>query len=108
MEPLKRDLVPYESFTPGTEAVFTGEDPSVIDESVDPSILPGYCQLVKFKDPNDRVIVKAVRERAGIDELTEIAIGQGMITIAADAVRRAANGETSLNEAMRVVARRDL
>lgn len=73
------------------------------------------CNGIGFKGRNIVVellevtpeIGKAVRERAGIDELTEIAIGQGMITIAADAVRRAANGETSLDETMRVVARRE-
>ena len=48
-------------------------------------------------------IGKALRDNASIEELREIAVGQGMITIAADAVRRAANGETTLTEAMRVV-----
>ncbi|MCX6645583.1 MAG: ATPase, T2SS/T4P/T4SS family [bacterium] len=47
-------------------------------------------------------IGKALRENASVEELREIAVGQGMITIVADTVRRAANGETTLEEAMRV------
>jgi type II secretory ATPase GspE/PulE/Tfp pilus assembly ATPase PilB-like protein len=48
-------------------------------------------------------ISKALHENASVEELREIAVNQGMVTIAADAVRRAANGETTLIEAMRVV-----
>ncbi len=48
-------------------------------------------------------IGEALRRGASLDELRTIAIGQGMTTIAADAVRRAAAGATSLEEALRVL-----
>jgi type II secretory ATPase GspE/PulE/Tfp pilus assembly ATPase PilB-like protein len=45
----------------------------------------------------------ALRRGASLDELRTIAIGQGMTTMAADGVRRAAAGLTSLEEALRVL-----
>jgi general secretion pathway protein E len=45
----------------------------------------------------------ALRRGASIDELRTIAIGQGMTTMAADGVRRAAAGTTSLEEVLRVL-----
>lgn len=48
-------------------------------------------------------IGKALRENASIDELRMIAVKQGMTTMAADGIRRAANGETSLAEVLRTL-----
>ena len=48
-------------------------------------------------------IGEALRRGAGVDELRTLAVGQGMTTMAADGIRRAATGETSLDEALRVV-----
>ena len=45
----------------------------------------------------------ALRRGASVDELRTIAVGQGMTTIAADGVRRAAAGETTLDEVRRVL-----
>jgi len=45
----------------------------------------------------------ALRRGASIDELRTIAIGQGMTTMAADGLRRAAAGDTSLEEVLRVL-----
>ena len=47
-------------------------------------------------------IAAAVSNRASAAEIRALAIKQGMVTIAADGVRRAANGETSLQEVARV------
>ena len=48
-------------------------------------------------------IGEALRRGAAVDELCTIAVGQGMTTLAADGVRRAATGATSLDEALRVL-----
>ena len=48
-------------------------------------------------------IEKSLRNNASLEELRAIAVGQGMTTMAADAVRRAANGETTLDEIVRVI-----
>jgi excisionase family DNA binding protein len=48
-------------------------------------------------------IGEAIRRAASVEELTEIAVDQGMTTMAADGIRRAAEGETTLSEVMRVV-----
>ncbi|HUT36947.1 MAG TPA: ATPase, T2SS/T4P/T4SS family [Planctomycetota bacterium] len=45
----------------------------------------------------------ALRRGASLDELRTIAIGQGMTTMAADGIRRAAEGATSLEEVLRVL-----
>jgi len=45
----------------------------------------------------------ALRRGASVDQLRTIAVGQGMTTMAADGVRRAATGLTSLHEVMRVL-----
>lgn len=47
-------------------------------------------------------IAAAVRRGATADELRMIAIGQGMATMAADGIRRAAEGKTSLDEILRM------
>jgi len=49
-------------------------------------------------------IGQALRLRASVEELRAIAVSQGMTTMAADGVRRAAAGETSLDEVLRVLA----
>jgi len=48
-------------------------------------------------------IGRALRSNASLDELRAIAVSQGMTTMAADGIRRAASGETTLDEAMRVM-----
>jgi type II secretory ATPase GspE/PulE/Tfp pilus assembly ATPase PilB-like protein len=48
-------------------------------------------------------IGRALRDNASLEELKAIAVGQGMTTMAADAVRRAAKGETTLHEITRVI-----
>jgi type II secretory ATPase GspE/PulE/Tfp pilus assembly ATPase PilB-like protein len=47
---------------------------------------------------------QALRRGASIDELRTIAVGQGMTTLAADGIRRAAAGLTSLEEVFRVLS----
>ena len=49
-------------------------------------------------------IGQALRRRASVEELRAIAVGQDMTTMAADGVRRAAQGETTLDEVLRVLA----
>lgn len=51
-------------------------------------------------------IGRALRSGAGDDELTAIAVGQGMTTMVADAIRKAGEGRTTLEEALRVLGRR--
>jgi general secretion pathway protein E len=48
-------------------------------------------------------IGRALRNNASVDEIRTIAVGQGMTTLAADGVRRAAAGETTLDEIIRVI-----
>jgi excisionase family DNA binding protein len=50
-----------------------------------------------------REIGRALRDGAPAERLGEIAVSQGMTTLAADGVRRAAAGETTLDEVLRVV-----
>ncbi len=49
-------------------------------------------------------IAQALRAGAPADELRRIAIEQGMTTMAADGIRRAAGGQTSLDEVFRVLS----
>lgn len=49
-------------------------------------------------------IAAALRRGASEAELTAIAVGEGMTTLTADGVRRAARGETTLDEVLRVAA----
>lgn len=48
-------------------------------------------------------VIAALGHGASIDEMRAIAVEQGMTTITADGIRRAALGETSLGEVMRVL-----
>lgn len=48
-------------------------------------------------------IGKALRNNASVDELRATAVQQGMTTMIADGIRRAANGETSLAEVFRTL-----
>ncbi|MHC4251625.1 MAG: ATPase, T2SS/T4P/T4SS family [Planctomycetota bacterium] len=48
-------------------------------------------------------IGKALRAGASADDLREIAVAEGMTTMAADGVRRAAEGETTLREVVRTL-----
>ena len=48
-------------------------------------------------------LAAALRRGAAVEELRTIAVGQGMTTMAADGVRRAAAGETTLDEVIRVM-----
>ena len=45
----------------------------------------------------------ALRRNASVDEIRAIAVGQGMTTMAADGIRKAAEGKTSLEEVLRVL-----
>lgn len=45
----------------------------------------------------------ALRRSAGVEELTRTAVSQGMTTLAADGIRRAASGETTLEEVFGVL-----
>jgi general secretion pathway protein E len=48
-------------------------------------------------------IEKALKENGTVDEIRAIAVEEGMTTMTADGIRRVANGETSLDEVMRVL-----
>lgn len=63
----------------------------------------GRTVLVEAMQITDQ-IGAALRRDASEDELRTIAVGQGMTTLAADGVRRAAEGETTLAEVFRVTA----
>jgi len=47
-------------------------------------------------------IGRALRDGASTEKLQAIAVSQGMRTLAADGIRRAAKGETTLDEVIRV------
>ena len=49
-------------------------------------------------------ISEALRRGASVEELRTIAVGQGMTTMAADGIQKAADGKTTLDEVMRVLA----
>jgi len=49
-------------------------------------------------------IGRALRNNASIDDLRAIAVGQGMTTMAADGVRRACTGETTLSEIRHLIS----
>lgn len=51
-------------------------------------------------------VAQALRRGASVDEMRVIAVGQGMTTMAADGVRRAAEGRTTLDEVFRVLSLR--
>ena len=48
--------------------------------------------------PVTEAVGAALRRKAGVDELRAIAVAEGMVTMAADGVARAAAGETVLEE----------
>jgi general secretion pathway protein E len=48
-------------------------------------------------------VAGAIRRGAAVDELRAVVIGQGMTTMAADGIRKAAEGLTSIEEIVRVV-----
>ncbi|MEW6356926.1 MAG: ATPase, T2SS/T4P/T4SS family [Planctomycetota bacterium] len=48
-------------------------------------------------------IASALRRGASVEELRTIAVGQGMTTMAADGIRRAANGTTTIAEVIRTL-----
>jgi type II secretory ATPase GspE/PulE/Tfp pilus assembly ATPase PilB-like protein len=48
-------------------------------------------------------IAAALRRNASVDEMRAIAVGQGMTTMAADGIRKASDGKTSLAEVFRVL-----
>ena len=47
-------------------------------------------------------LARALRERASVDELRRIAVAEGMSTMQADGIRKAAAGITTLAEIRRV------
>jgi type IV pilus assembly protein PilB len=48
-------------------------------------------------------IAAALRRKATVEEIRVIAVGQGMTTMAADGIRRAAEGQVSLAEVLSTV-----
>ena len=58
MNETKLSRVPYESLTPGVEAIFTGEDPSTVQNPPELDLLPGYSQLLKYVDSSGLVRAK--------------------------------------------------
>jgi len=62
----------------------------------------GLVEILEMSPEIDR----ARRHGLAADELQAIAVGQGMTTMAADGVRKAAEARTSLEEVMRVLALR--
>ena len=48
-------------------------------------------------------IGRALKDNASVEQLRTIAVGQGMTTMAADGIRRAAQGVTSLSEVIRTL-----
>ena len=51
-------------------------------------------------------LVEAMQRRASVEELEEIAVSQGMVTIGALGIKKAIAGETTLDEVFRVCASR--
>lgn len=48
-------------------------------------------------------LVQAVLRRASVEEMTEIAVANGMQTLLADGIRKAVEGQTTIDEVLRVV-----
>jgi len=48
-------------------------------------------------------VATALRDDASVDDLRAIAVAEGMTTLAAEGVRRAAEGQTTLEEVFRVL-----
>jgi len=59
------------------------------------------CELLEMTPE----IANALTESITVDEIRELAVKQGMVTIEADGIRRACAGETSLDEILRVIGR---
>ena len=53
--------------------------------------------------PMTEALTEAVLRRAPVEELTDIAVEGGMRTLLADGIRKAAEGQTTIEEVMRVV-----
>ena len=49
-------------------------------------------------------LAEAVLRRAPVEELTDIAVAGGMRTLLADGIRKAVEGQTTIEEVMRVVS----
>jgi excisionase family DNA binding protein len=62
----------------------------------------GRTTISEFLEVTPR-IAEAVRHRASVDELRVIAVGEGMTSMAADGLRKAAAGQTTLEEAFRAL-----
>jgi len=63
----------------------------------------GRMPIVETLEVGPR-IGEALRRGASADEVRCIAVGEGMTTMAADGIRRAAAGETTIEEVLRVLA----
>jgi general secretion pathway protein E len=88
-----------------------GGDPNCLSKSFRRPVGCARCRDTGFRG---RTIVaemleitpeigKALRTSPSVSELRTIAVGQGMTTMAADGVRRAAEGQTALSEVVRVL-----
>jgi len=65
----------------------------------------GLMALVEILEMTPE-IDRALRHGLSADELQAIAVGQGMTTMAADGIRKAAEGKTTLDEVLRILALR--
>ena len=59
----------------------------------------GLYEVLSMTEP----LAEAVLRRAPVEELTELAVAGGMRTLLADGIRKAAEGQTTIEEVMRVV-----
>jgi len=57
------------------------------------------CEMLEMSP----AIADVLRKNPGVGEIRNVAIKTGMVTLAADGIRRACEGETSLDEVLRVV-----
>ena len=60
----------------------------------------GLYEVLTMTEP----LAEAILRRASVDELTAIAVADGMRTLLADGVRKAAAGKATLAEVLRVVS----
>jgi general secretion pathway protein E len=61
----------------------------------------GIFEVLRFTSP----LADALRRAAGSDELRRVAVGQGMLTLRADALRKVHGGETTLTELVGTLGR---
>ena len=111
-----------EPYTPAAEALgraaelarVGGLDWSALPENFRSPVGCPKCRKTGFRSRNviaevleiSPEIGEALRSGASVDELRAVAIREGMVTMAADGIRQAAEGTTTLDEVLRVTALR--